>query len=308
MYHYVRPDDSSLPHFRHLHIDDFVKQLEYFGNEYGFIGRNEFEESIKSNELRKGVVLTFDDGFKDHYTYVLPELKKRGLWGIFYIAMNPFVAGKLLNVHRIHMLTGKYGGREVAGALQAIVTDDMLSHQHVKEFHTQAYKLQDECDGISYVKRCLNYLIDYRHRDSAVDQLMAIFYPKEQELVSDFYMTRNELREMHGAGMMLGSHTVTHPVMSKLSLVDQEKEIVESFLLLERMVGAAEMRTFCYPHGGFHTFTPETEGLLEGVGCHFSFNVELRDINIEDIQNRKQALPRYDCNQFPYGACRGMSA
>ena len=33
----------------------------------------------------------------------------------------------------------------------------------------------------------------------------------------------------------------------------------------------------------------------------FSFNVEPRDISLDDLKNRKQALPRYDCNQFLYG-------
>jgi len=90
MYHYVRPDEPNLPHLRHLHVDDFVKQLDYFGNEYGFISKEAFRECISSAEPAKGVILTFDDGFKDHYRYVLPEMLKRNLWGIFYIPMSPF--------------------------------------------------------------------------------------------------------------------------------------------------------------------------------------------------------------------------
>ena len=33
----------------------------------------------------------------------------------------------------------------------------------------------------------------------------------------------------------------------------------------------------------------------------FSFSVEQRDINAHDLIHKKQALPRYDCNQFPFG-------
>ena len=30
-------------------------------------------------------------------------------------------------------------------------------------------------------------------------------------------------------------------------------------------------------------------------------NVEQRDVNNNDLCNRRQAIPRYDCNQFKYG-------
>jgi len=304
MYHYVRSDNTELPYFRHLHTEDFVKQLEYFGNEYGFLGIKEFQDSLESGLPAEGIVLTFDDGFKDHYQYVLPLLQKFNLWGIFYIPTSPFLTNKLIEVHRIHMLIGKYGGIAIADATQEIVNKDMLSHEHIKEFHSETYNRQKNDNSTNYVKRLLNYFIDYRYRENVINQLMSIFYPNENDLISDFYMTETELKNMHNVGNVLGSHTVNHPVMSKLSLKDQEKEIIESFDKIESIIGKPAIKTFCYPYGGFHSFTTGTEELLEKHGCHFSFNVESRDINRKDLMNRRQALPRYDCNQFPYGSFR----
>ncbi|ETR65102.1 MAG: hypothetical protein OMM_14821, partial [Candidatus Magnetoglobus multicellularis str. Araruama] len=151
---------------------------------------------------------------------------------------------------------------------------------------------QNNDDSTNFVKRCLNYFIDYQYRENVIDKLMSIFYPNEHSIIADFYMTEPELKKMYNAGMVIGSHTVNHPVMSKLSLKDQDEEIVESFGMLESIVGKTDIKTFCYPYGGFHTFTPETEELLEKSGCHFSFNVESRDIDREDIINQRQALPR----------------
>ena len=304
MYHYVRPENSELPHFRHLHIDDFLKQLEYFGNEYGFVSKEEFKNTLMSGEPIRGVILTFDDGFKDHFRYVLPELTKRNLWGIFYIPTSPFLTKKLIDVHRIHMLIGKYGGSTIKDAMQGIITEGMISHEHVKEFHSETYSRQNNDDSTNFVKRCLNYFIDYEYRENVIDKLMSIFYPNECAIIADFYMTESELKKINNAGMVIGSHTVNHPVMSKLSLGDQEEEIIESFGMLESIVGKIDIKTFCYPYGGFHAFTLQTEELLEKNGCHFSFNVESRDIDREDIMKRRQALPRYDCNQFPHGAFR----
>jgi peptidoglycan/xylan/chitin deacetylase (PgdA/CDA1 family) len=178
MYHYVRPDDPKLPHWRYLHIDDFVRQLEWFGNELGFISKEDFQKSLSSGVPSKGVILTFDDGFQDHYRYVLPELLKRGLWGIFYIPTSPFITGKLIDVHRIHLLLGKYGGDAIANTIRTIVTKDMLSYIHVEEFHAETYTGQTNSSSVDYVKRALNYFIDYKHRRGVIDQLMHFFPAK----------------------------------------------------------------------------------------------------------------------------------
>ena len=157
------------------------------------------------------------------------------------------------------------------------------------------------------MKRCLNYFIDYRFRKEVLDSLMDTFFEDEGHLVNEYYMNETELARMQRAGMIVGSHTVTHPVMSKLDEVEQKREIRESFTFLERATNGLAIRTFCYPYGGFHSFTESTEQFLADAGCVFSFNVEPRDIADSDLKARTQALPRYDCNMFPHGTCRPVS-
>jgi peptidoglycan/xylan/chitin deacetylase (PgdA/CDA1 family) len=115
-----------------------------------------------------------------------------------------------------------------------------------------------------------------------------------------FYMTADSILCLHREGHIIGSHSVSHRVMSKLSAEVQSQEIRESVMTLATITGAKPI-TFCYPYGGFHSFTDETEELLREAGIRFSFNVEQRDIQPFDLINRPHALPRYDCNQFPFG-------
>jgi peptidoglycan/xylan/chitin deacetylase (PgdA/CDA1 family) len=304
MYHYVRPGDAGLPYFRHLHVEDFEQQLHYFKAQFGFVSKDDFLQSIETGAARDGVVLTFDDGFKDHYEQVLPRLSALGLWGIFYIPTGVYPARRLLDVHRIHLLLGKFGGRAVLEAMQTMVTKDMLSHAHIREFRTETYKRQKNDDYVNLVKRTLNYYIGYEHRSGVVEELMLRFLPAEQALAEQFYMSEPEIRSLHQAGMIVGSHSVNHPVMSKLNGTEQETEIADSFAFLEKVTGGLAIRTFCYPYGGYHTFTDETERLLMAHGCRFSFNVEEKDLDSNFLKYRLQALPRYDCNLFPFGACR----
>ena len=305
MYHYMGSHNATLPYFRYMHINDFEKQLDYFGENYRFISKNEFKESIfLAKPIDDGIILTFDDGFKDHYQNVLTELKKRNIWGIFYIPTAPYQTGKLLDVHRLHLLIGKWGGKKIFRSLTNIISESMLSHTHVHGFRTQTYRTQTNDEYTKHVKRTLNYYISYEYRERVIDALMAQFFPDETKLVQQFYLSREEIKEMSETGMIIGSHTVNHLCMSKLEVEKQESEIVDSFNYLRSIIGNFEFKTFCYPYGGFHSFTKDTELLLEKVDCDFSFNVEPRNINNKDLSERKQALPRFDCNMFPYGLCR----
>ena len=93
-----------------------------------------FMESLRNGvPVENSVVLTFDDGLCDHYD-VTQELLKRGLWGIFYISTGCYTTGKLLDVHRIHMLLGKYGGPPIYEALQEILAEDMVVEQELTSF------------------------------------------------------------------------------------------------------------------------------------------------------------------------------
>lgn len=304
MYHYVRPYNEKLPYFKNLHIDDFKKQLDFFEKEYGFVSKEDFVNSFNCDFKSKGVVLTFDDGLKCHYEYVYKELIKRNLWGIFYIPTQAYVTNKVLDVHRIHLLLGMHSGEIVYKKLFELLSDVMFSTSIKKEFKTLTYIDQNNDDYSLQVKRILNYYIEYNYREEILDELMNQLIPEENSKASNIYLSKSEINEMAANGMIIGSHTVSHPVMAKLNIETQRTEIVDSFEFINQTIKKSTVKTFCYPYGGFHNFTLETEKILEEENCLFSFNVEHRDIDINDIRNRPQALPRYDCNHFNYGDCR----
>lgn len=189
-------------------------------------------------------------------------------------------------------------------ALKKCIRSEMLTHDHVEEFRRLTYTRQKNTDETNLFKRTLNYYISTEWRESILDALMTEYFGCEDALVRDYYMPRDELKGLQDSGMIVGGHSVSHPVFSKLSVAEQKAEIDESFDFLDRSVGGLSLRTFCYPYGGFHSFTADTERLLTKAGCKFSFNVEPRAITDGDFRSRPQALPRFDCNMFPFGKAR----
>jgi len=303
MYHYVDRGGETPPFgYYHLDRDDFAAQLDHFAERYDVVGRERFLETVRGERPpgESEVVLTFDDGLADHYDHVLPELVARDMWGIFYVPTGPYLDGGALDVHRVHALLGACGGEAVAAELDALVEESMLDDDHVDAFSETVYERQDNESATERVKEVLNYYIADRHRSGVLRDLEDALLGG-QSYHDDVYMTREQLRELTDAGMLVGSHTVTHRVMSTLSAAEQRREIEESFGFLDEALDGLALRTYCHPYGGAHSYDDSTLDLLAEVNCEFSFDVDARDLTAADVENARQRLPRYDCNEFRHG-------
>jgi peptidoglycan/xylan/chitin deacetylase (PgdA/CDA1 family) len=61
-------------------------------------------------------------------------------------------------------------------------------------------------------------------------------------------MNNEQIREMSGAGIEFGSHTVTHPNLSHCSPEQMRKELFESKKILEQLTGK-KIISLAYPYG-----------------------------------------------------------
>ena len=300
MYHYVRNSSSDFPELYYLHKEDFIRQLDYFANEYGFVSREEFSDALKTGIAPKGVVLTFDDGLREHYNEVFPVLLQKGLWGAFYISTAPYKTRKLLDVHRIHVLLGRYGGQMLLSEIRPLLKESDFSFEQRDSFREASYEGQNSDQDTTEFKRIMNYYLEDSVCHEVLDHLMGNLMPNERTLVEDFYLDREEIKKMVEAGMVVGSHTSTHPVMSKLSLTQQGEQIRESFNWLTSFCDFQE-RSYCHPYGRKGTFNEDTFLALDTADVKYAFSVDPRDVSNDDLANNILALPRYDCNLFPYG-------
>lgn len=299
MYHYVRKSDPNFPNFRYLHIDDFVKQVRYFKERFSVHTKKSFLESIdQKNIIPNSLVLTFDDGFIDHYKYVLPVLEDENVMGVFYVPTAPYTQNKVLDVHKIHYLIGRYDAKKLIKDLNDLIDNNML--EHVKDFKEVTYVYQKDDEAVLLFKKILNYFISYEYRHQVIEKLFEK-YSDDSTVIDKFYLKPEQIKALAEAGHIVGSHSQNHYVFSKLNEDAQRKEIQESFSYLDELLGGFRIKTFCYPYGGFHSFNETTEKILDKEGVTFSFNVESRDITNSDLLNRPQALPRYDCNEFNFG-------
>jgi peptidoglycan/xylan/chitin deacetylase (PgdA/CDA1 family) len=84
-------------------------------------------------------------------------------------------------------------------------------------------------------------------------------------------MTSDEICALARDGLVtIGAHTVTHPMLSKLSPVARQREIAESKLACEALIGAPVL-SFSYPYGDYDGEVRETvkmAGFALAVSVH----------------------------------------
>jgi peptidoglycan/xylan/chitin deacetylase (PgdA/CDA1 family) len=75
------------------------------------------------------------------------------------------------------------------------------------------------------------------------------------------------------AGVEFGSHTVTHPIVSRISLDELEREIGDSRARIQ-----AELRSDCplfaYPNGSRADFGPREKQALRAAGYHAAVSLQ----------------------------------
>jgi len=79
----------------------------------------------------------------------------------------------------------------------------------------------------------------------------------------------SQIREMHAAGIEFGSHTVTHPILSRIPRDEMMKEVRESKQRLAEQLNA-NVVSFAYPNGRTSDYNDETKAALRQCGYSYA--------------------------------------
>jgi hypothetical protein len=297
MYHYVREYSDKRKKLNFLHIDDFIKQLDFFESDMGILTKEDWDRYL-NGEMVSGYLLTFDDGLIDHYNYVYPELIRRGKLGIFYVSTMPILNRTPCSVHLCHAILATYDAKEVYEKLQEFLSIYPISHDNFSK--EVLYKTQDNSNYEYLVKKLINYQFSGSRKLKLIDFLLKEFDIEIDEFIDQTYMGEDEIREICAAGMIVGSHFHSHNLLGNLPDREQEIELNLSDTYLKKLIGTDNI-SHCFPYGGIGSYNDFTVKLLDIENSLYSFAVRSEPLpNILNSDNR-YTLPRYDCNEFIYG-------
>lgn len=295
MYHYVRDlKNSNYPKIKGLDIKNFESQLNYLSKHYNVISIEEFYNKKFCSD-KKSCVLTFDDGYIDHYEVVLDKLLKYKMKGAFYIPVDVIDHNKVLDVNKIHLI--------LASASEDLILSRIKHHfsktQSKKSIDYYIEKVDTthryDTKKTVVIKRLLQTVLDLDTRNFICDKLLEDFlFKSEKELSNELYLNRNHITEMIDYGMHFGSHGKSHFWFDSLNFDQQEFEIKESIKFLNSLYKKSDyLLSMCYPYGNYND---DTLKLMKKYDFKLGLTIvpEIYNSQKDDIFT----IPRLDTNDY----------
>jgi peptidoglycan/xylan/chitin deacetylase (PgdA/CDA1 family) len=186
------------------------------------------ERIAESPGRRRRVVLTFDDGLRTNITVAYPLLKKLALPATFYIC--PELVDKRRWLWN-HEMRARLGTMERTAF---IALADHLGAPRERELFITWMK------GLDLASR--------RPAEQAVRRATRYFVASSAQHEAYDLATWDELAALDPSVVTVGSHTLTHSILTSLSPAEMQREIAESRQRIEeRLQRPADH--FCYPNG-----------------------------------------------------------
>lgn len=298
MYHYVRDAASTaFPDIRALSPALFEQQLEWLAREYYVASLDELEAALQGVRALppRSALLTFDDGFIDHYTTALPALRRRGMTGVFFLTYDACCASpRVLGVHKTQFLLARLGAQGLAHAVSDVCRAAGATDSEGR-LRASGVDLWEQADERA-VKDLLNHELPPGESERLLDALFARHIGSQASFAAELYLREPMIAEMARAGMVFGYHTRTHPMLSRLDPSAQALELRDGVAWIRELTGQSRV-SFCYPWGGPKTYTRDTVRILGEAGYSLAFNTVRRRIAIG--RDDRFELPRLDTRDLP---------
>jgi len=303
MYHYVRDlKHSRYPEIKGLDAELFEQQLQYIKEYFTVIRMEDLIKAYDSEDFsgipEKACLLTFDDGYIDHYTVAYPLLKKYGMQGSFFPNAKAVKEHKLLDVNKIHHILATAPVDElVKDCFEAMDKyrrqgEELPSNEEL--YQELAVANRWDPAEVIFVKRLLQNRLPEKMRNEISTELFEKYVGiKEEIFARELYMNRDQIRCMKEGGMFFGLHGYDHYWLGKMES-EQMKQDIEKALEYFSDVIDKDAWVMNYPYGNY---SEDVIKYIRKKGCVLGLTVEAR--NAVPEEDKRYELPRWDTNDLP---------
>lgn len=301
MYHYVRDlQHSRYPEIKGMDYHLFKEQISFFEQNFNVVTMEDVIQAWNGGYVlpEKAMLLTFDDGYIDHYTYVFPVLKEHHIQGSFFIPGKTIAENVLLDVNKIHFILANADVNVLLKDLFAQLEDyrkegaPLPSNEEL--FDKYAVPNRFDKKETVFIKRILQTEIEEELRHKISDYLFRKYVAiPEAVFARELYMNRDQIRCMKSEGMFIGIHGYDHYRLAALpeekmkADVDKALETMDEFICQEEWV-------FNYPYGSYNDKVIQY-AVEKGCKLGMSTQVQIASPMTDD----RFRVPRLNCNDFP---------
>ncbi len=215
----------------------FERQIAFLRERFNFIGIEDLDAGARGAPLPANPVLvTFDDGYRECHSTVLPILERHGARATFFVATSYLADGRMFWWDFIGLVMRRCREKRIELSYPYPLTLD------VGEGHDAAavlLKLVKQHVGLD-LDRFLEHLCHAAKVEWSRDE--------ERSIADRLLMRWNHVEELERAGMEIQSHTRTHRVLQTLSPSQLREELDGSRRELEAHLGVP-VGAVAYPVG-----------------------------------------------------------
>ncbi len=292
-YHGVIPDklinktDFLFEYRNVVSQEEFDRQMAYLARYYTPISFKDFTELEKRDESKPFVVVTFDDGFENNYTYAYPILKKHGIVGHFFVTTDFMGSRQLLWTEEVNYRV--FHTKEIQLSIPVANKTIVLPLKNTEQREQASIQLR-KILKLSKLEIIEKALVALRQATADVDVKSL---PRERYQ----FLSWEQIQEMHRNGMIFGSHTNHHYLLNTLTT-----EQVKNTLKLSKQILEEKLQTPCvyfsYPNGDKENFDPDHYRILEELGFSFAFTQIPGFNSVEQLQSQRFSLNRINISYF----------
>jgi peptidoglycan/xylan/chitin deacetylase (PgdA/CDA1 family) len=305
MYHYVRDlARSRFPRVKGLDLARFRGQVDYLLRHHTVVTMGQAIAAAHGGDPLPddAALLTFDDGYADHYQSVFPVLDDHGIQGSFFPPSAAVLDGRVLDVNKIHyVLASVDDAGPLVGTVLAMMDGFRADHPlEPAEAYLARYAQPNRFDPaeVIFVKRMLQVGLPEPVRHAIADELFRRHVTAdERAFAAELYVTPAQLRCMRRHGMFIGSHTHDHCWLDSVDAVEQQRQVDLSLDFLRTLgCDVAGGWVMCYPYGAYND---PLLAAIRGRGCRLGLTTH---VGPADVAGDPLRLSRFDTNDLPTAA------
>ena len=246
-YHRVLPANEMDENFAiALDRELFFNQMSWLKNNFTILPLAKAISLLELGQLpKRAVSISVDDGYLDSYEVIYPILKSLNITAAFFISTKGLEDGHLWYDEIV----------------EAILQTEQLSIE-VLNTHYQVNSHKQKKASIHQLVEVIKYLsLTERHL-----AIQCIFQQCGEPTIAKRFVCKEQIKEMHDNGMLIGAHTHSHPILMKESQKIAAEEISKSQKVLENIIKGT-VDYFAYPNGKKHLdFDEKHIEILKSLG------------------------------------------
>lgn len=251
IFQYHRVNDDRDPFLGGLDVETFRSQMRYLAANFPIVTLDQVANRDLSGSHPYCAAVTFDDGYRDNFICAFPILKQLGIPATIFLATGYIETEQLPWYDQVRL------------AFKLTTRTRFLIAQR----GGPGGCLANLSSRLRFMEQTLGWLRGMRENErkqALADVFRALGLPPDLNLPNQV-LRWEDIRQMSKSNITFGAHTVTHPVLSRISAAELKQEIDGSKKSIENRL-QLPVSHFAYPFGQTDDYDLQAKYAVRSAG------------------------------------------